>query len=315
MIDSVIGRVLVTGGCGFLGSRLCKRLLQLGTQVHVIVRPGSKCLRLQGDEGLVYHSADLAEPDVFAALLDKIAPKVLFNIAASGGYPGKRQRDLLFRDNVLVVHNLLMALEKGCDCRVVHASSSLENGPRQEAIREDMSNNPVTVYASTKTAATVLLRQAAVYDSYPITILRPFAIYGYGEASTRLIPKTIRAALSGEELSLTPPGYVRDYVFVEDVVDAFLMAANADNIFGEIINIGTGMQTSNEEVVSIISSLLRRSVRTNTGGYEPHRTDTTHWCANPDKARRLLGWVPQHDIRAGLEKTVKWFLEHEQRQS
>jgi nucleoside-diphosphate-sugar epimerase len=143
-------------------------------------------------------------------------------------------------------------------------------------------------------------------------MLRPFSIYGYREAETRLIPTAIRAGLSGGTLPLTRRGYVRDYIFVEDVAEACLLAVETDGIEGEIINIATGIQTSNEEVVSMIGRQLGKEIKVEVGAYPPHPTDTSHWCADVSKAKRLLGWEARHTLDEGLSKTVAWFKENAQ---
>jgi nucleoside-diphosphate-sugar epimerase len=144
-----------------------------------------------------------------------------------------------------------------------------------------------------------------------VVILRPFSIYGPHEPPHRLIPAAIRAGRDGTVLPLTPPGCVRDFVFVEDVVEACLQAAVAEEVVGETINIGTGVQTSNEEVVRCIEQSLGRTLRIDQGAYAPHPTDTSCWRADITRARELLKWRPQHTLRAGIDRTVAWTLEQD----
>ena len=138
-------------------------------------------------------------------------------------------------------------------------------------------------------------------------ILRPFSVYGPWETPSRLIPSAIRAALDGLELPLTAPGYRRDLVHVDDVVDACLAAATVDVPPGEIVNVGTGQEWTNEEVVSAISAVMGREIRTRPGEYPARLSDTAHWIADTRKAEQLLGWLPRRPLRDGLEQTVRWW--------
>ncbi len=135
-------------------------------------------------------------------------------------------------------------------------------------------------------------------------MLRPFAIYGPGEPAKRLIPTAIRAALDGTPFRITAPGFTRDFVFVEDVVDAYLAAADAPGIEGHLINVGTGRATSNEAVVHLVASVVGRPITLHPEPFPAKPTDTAVWCADITKARDLLGWSPTHTLEQGLVRTV-----------
>jgi nucleoside-diphosphate-sugar epimerase len=141
-------------------------------------------------------------------------------------------------------------------------------------------------------------------------MLRLFSVYGYWEASTRLIPAAIMAALRNREIALTPPGYQRDLIFVEDVVEACLLAVEAEKAVGEILNVGSGEQWSNEQVVEMVQAVCGRRFGVRVGAYPARPSDTTHWVADNRKAQELLGWKPRHMLRSGLEKTIAWFRLH-----
>jgi nucleoside-diphosphate-sugar epimerase len=137
-------------------------------------------------------------------------------------------------------------------------------------------------------------------------VVRLFSVYGPWEARHRLVPQAIRAALTGEELPLTGPELRRDFVFVDDVVDACLRAASVDAALGEAINIGTGVETANEELVAEVERVIGKEVRTRIGAYSARETDSAHWRADISKAKRLLGWEPRYTLAAGLARTAAW---------
>jgi nucleoside-diphosphate-sugar epimerase len=295
--------VLVTGGAGFLGARLVRRLAARSQPVHLIVRSTTPLHRIDDIVGTVQlHVCDLTDEKAVQALLRRIEPRTVFHIAATGAY-GVEGPAQLFRDNALATYHLLRAAAPMRSCRFIHTASSLEPGPRDQPIREDFPFAPAVPYGSMKAASTLLARLAAAHGQ-PVVMLRPFAIYGPGEPARRLIPTAIRAARTGTPLPLTARGYTRDLVYVDDVVDAYVAASETEGIEGELINIATGRATSNEEVIRVVERAVGRPIAIETGAYPARPTDTALWCADVTKARRLLGWTAAHDLPGGIAATL-----------
>jgi nucleoside-diphosphate-sugar epimerase len=168
----------------------------------------------------------------------------------------------------------------------------------------------VTFFGVTKAAATLLCQQFARRSQLPLIILRSFPIYGYWDSPKRLISKAIGAALNNSELPLTPPGYRRDFIFIEDLMEACLLALKTRDLSGEIINIASGKQTANEEVVDLIQELTSREIKVRVASCPPRAHDKTFWVGDIRKAKKLLGWKPRHTMRDGLEKTIAWYRIH-----
>lgn len=300
--------IVVTGGAGFLGARLVRRLAVEGRAPHVLLRRTTDPWRLTGLEGrCTVHACDLSDPEAVAAAMRAVRPRTVFHVAATGSY-GNDDWSRLFADNPLASFHVLDACAGLPECRVVHSCSSLEPGPRPAPIRESDPFRPRTPYGVAKAAATLLARLAAGLGC-DVVMLRPFAIYGPGEPARRLIPTAIRAALDGTPFRLTAPGFTRDLVFVEDVVDAYLAAAHAPGVAGQLINIGTGRATPNEEVVRLVASVVGRPITLHPEPFPARDTDTAVWCADVTKARDLLGWSPAHSLEQGLARTVAAFRE------
>lgn len=301
-------RVLVTGAAGFVGANLIRRLVEGGAQVHAVVRSADGLWRIEDViPALRLHVLDLQDRAGTEQIIHQTRPEIVFHLAAMAGHPSTpEERERLLRSTVLATANLLDAVERLDFERFVHLGSSLEYGPRDRPLKESDLPQPVTFRGAVKAAATLLCLQFARAAARPVVVLRPFSVYGYFEAPGRLIPILIRTALCDGEIDLTAPGYRRDLVFVEDVVQACLLAIEAENVGGEIINIGSGKQWSNEEVVELVEAACGKRIRVRHGAYSARPSDTTHWVAEIRKAQELLAWQPAHTLPAGLEKTVSW---------
>ena len=304
-------RILVLGGAGFLGARLVRKLCLAGVRPHLVLRADSPMTRI---EDLVQycsiHFGDLTDQTFLNKVIEQILPDLIFHAVGHGSHMGQNHRNSVFQSNLLVTHNLLVAAEMVPNCRIIYSGTSLEQGMKNSPLQEKGSADPVSYYAATKAAALILIRQAARYEKRPIVILSPFAIYGPGEPVKRLIPTAIWAGMHGGVLALTQCGFVRDFVYVDDVVEAYLLAAVNDHVLGEDINIAGGKPVSNEGVVELIEQELGNDIEKQLGAYPPRVTDTTFWCADISKARHLLDWEPRHSLKQGLRKTIDWYKQN-----
>lgn len=305
-------QVLLTGAAGFIGANLARELVRQGAELHALVRHETDLWRLEEISSEVrLHRADLRDAADLEGAVRSARPEIIFHLAAPGGHPsGPRERRECLETNVLGTANLLKALEPMEVRRFVHAGSSLEYGPRNRPLRESDRCEPVTHRGAAKAAASLLCLQLARSTGRPLVVLRIFSVYGPWEQPGRLVPTAVRAALTGETMDLTGPGICRDLVYVEDVLEAFLLAARAEVAPGEIINVGSGRQWDNHQVVEKVEAISGRRIRARVGAFPRRPPDTAHWVADTTQARRLLGWEARHSLSAGLEKTVRWFRTH-----
>lgn len=309
-MDELRGRrVLITGAAGFIGANLVRKLLLNGAEIHALVRESTNLWRItEIVPKLTLHPVDLTDSEKLKRTVNRVRPEIIFHLAAQGVSPLQQNYREILRTNVLGTFNLLEATAPLDYQLFVHIGGSSEYGTKNEAMKESDLPEPVTFYGATKAAATILSLQFARGYCRPVVMLRPFSVYGYWESPTRLIPTVIKAVLNKQELALTAPGYKRDFIFAEDVIEACLLTLQAKRIAGEVINIGSGQQWSNEEVVEMVQTLCGRRITVRVGAYPARPSDKACWVADIGKARKLLGWEPRHSIRSGLEKTINWFL-------
>lgn len=304
--------VLVTGATGFIGANLARALLREQAVVHALIRPRSRPWRLADLlPRLVLHQVDLNDFSRLGPAVKEMRPEIIFHLVMPSGHPSTPHENIdVLRTSVLGTANLLEATASIDFQRFVHIGSFLEYGPQESPHRESDPPAPVTPRGTAKAAATLQCRQFAHANGRPVVVLRLFSAYGYWEALTRLVPTAIWAAINRRSMRMTAPGYVRDMIFSDDVVNACLRAAQTDLAPGEIINVGSGTQWSNEEVIATIEELCGREIRIEGEIYPPSPSDTGHCVADIKKAQKLLGWEPRHTLRDGLKKTIHWMRRH-----
>jgi nucleoside-diphosphate-sugar epimerase len=190
-------------------------------------------------------------------------------------------------------------------CRaVVRLGSSTEYAASPAPLAEDAALEPRGFFGASKAAGSLLLQAAAAERGVRAAVLRAFQVYGPGDHPTRLVPVVLDAARTGGNVPLPARLSRRDWVWVGDVVDACVRAGADDDLPpGTVLNIGTGVQTSTEELVAIAERVTGRPIGTSAGAHPNREWDTTDWVCDPRAALRMLGWEPTVDLAEGLART------------
>jgi UDP-glucose 4-epimerase len=298
-------RVLVTGAGGFVGANLTRRLIEDGHEVSTVERPGSTSDRLDG-LAIERHAVDLRERDAVLALFAAQRPEWTFHLAAHGAYSWQTDPHGILESNFRGTVNVVDAcVRAGCDV-LLNTGSSSEYGYRDQPPLESDAPRPNSDYAVAKAAATLYVGHAGREGHHRFATLRLYSVYGPWEDERRLVPTLIECGLRGELPPLVNPDVARDFVYVDDVVDVFLRAAEADALeAGGIYNVGSGKQTTIRELVTVARSVMNIE-RTPDWGSMPDRTwDTNVWVSDSGKAARELGWRARTDIDSGFRRTVE----------
>jgi nucleoside-diphosphate-sugar epimerase len=189
---------------------------------------------------------------------------------------------------------------------VVNAGSSSEYGYRDTPMAEGDRLEPNSVYAVAKAAQTHLCRLSAAQGVVPAVTFRLFSVYGPWEEPTRLIPTLLRRAQAGLPLEMAAPGIARDFVHVDDVLDAMLDFAGLERHSGEVFNLGTGVETTLEGVVALVQEVVGRRCDVRWGAMPPRRWDHTSWRADTRHVRETLGWEARRTLEQGLRAFRAW---------
>ena len=178
--------------------------------------------------------------------------------------------------------------------------SSTEYGEADGPMDEDTPLRPRGFFGATKAAGSLLTVAAADRRGIRSAVVRAFQVYGPHDHPGRLVPRALAAARDGTALPLTGPGRCRDWVYVDDVVEACVRVAGADHLpAGQVLNVGTGRQVANEELVAEVERVTGRRVTTEVGSHPGRSWDAASWVCDPTRARELLGWEAKVDLADG----------------
>jgi UDP-glucose 4-epimerase len=305
-------RVLITGGTGFVGANLARRLLGDGHAVHLLVGAGHRTWRLAGVLAeVVRHEADLRDAGAVQRAVAAVRPDWVFHLAAHGAYSWQTDARAIVATNVLGTVHLVEACRQTGFEVLVNTGSSSEYGWKDHAPAEDEGLEPNSAYAVAKASATLFCRQAARAARLNIPTLRLYSVYGPYEEPNRFLPALVVHGLEGTYPPLADPDVARDYVHVDDVVDAYLrLAGNPPADPGAVYNLGTGVQTTLCQAVEAAAGLFRYRGEPAWGSMPNRGWDTTVWVADARKARRELGWEPRFTLADGLRAFRAWFEAH-----
>ena len=309
-----MAQCLVTGGAGFIGSHIAHRLVSQGAEVTIFDNFSTGSERNLDDlsSNCTILEGDLCE---FPLVKDAVeGMEVVFHQAALPSVPRSIEDPLSSHAaNVGGTLNLLRACQLGGVRRVVYASSSSVYGDLERLPKvESQPPAPISPYAADKLSGeyycSVFHR---VYGLETVT-LRYFNVFGPGQSPNSsyaaVIPRFIQALLQNESPTIYGDGkQSRDFTYVDNVVDANLLAAVSPEAKGEIMNLACGEATTLLELLKILQQLTGHSIAPTMA--EPRSGDVRHSRADITKAQQILNYAPKVSLADGLERTVKWYRE------
>lgn len=299
---------LVTGAAGFVGSCLTRRLIKMGCKVHALVSPQGDLWRIKDILPLLtMHRGDIIDEAFVQDLLSQVSPSIIYHLATHGAYPTQIDAQRILMTNVLGTCNLLKALDKVDFKLFVNTGSSSEYGFKQGPMHENDLLEPNSYYAVAKAAQTMFCQFTARFQKKTIVTFRLFSVYGPYEEPSRLVPTIIRRCLQGETLQMASPHTARDFIFVEDVVDAYLKVERLLGCGSVILNIGTGRQTSLKEIADAVIHLTRSNVKVHWNAMQDRIWDTSVWVGDVNKAKQMMDWQAKTALDQGLAQTMEWF--------
>jgi UDP-glucose 4-epimerase len=290
-------KVLITGGRGFIGSHLGRRLCDEGSEVHATSRDRHE----SSAGGPIWWQADMADLATARRVLAAVRPDIVFHLAGAVGAAPDCALVLPTYHSLLTstVNILVTATELGCR-RIFLIGSFTEPRPGE------VEPTPGSPYGAAKWMSTAYGRMFHVLYQTPVINLRPFMTYGPAQATTKLIPSVALSLLRAEAPKLSSGKTRADWVYIADVVDAFLRAATTPGIEGKSIDLGTGSLVSVRDIVDRLVNIAGTKVEP-LFGVLPDRPAENEVAANSATASELLGWKATTSLESGLRQTFEWF--------
>jgi nucleoside-diphosphate-sugar epimerase len=308
----MMGRAVVTGVAGFIGSHLAERLLAEGwdvTGVDCFTDYYARSIKERNLAAFRDHARfDFVEADLTACELWPLVAEadVIFHLAAQAGVRASwgASFPIYTQNNILATQRLLEAVKGHRLHRFIYASSgSIYGDVTDFPIREDTIPQPVSPYGVTKLAGEHLCHLYQASFGVPTISLRYFTVYGPRQRPDMAFNRFIRAMLHGEAFPLYGDGeQTRDFTYASDVVEANVLAI--DGPPGRVFNVAGGSQVTLNQVVATLEELVGSPARVDR--QERRAGDQRHTWADTSAAREVLGFVPQVKLREGLAREVAW---------
>lgn len=309
--------VLVTGGSGFIGSHLVRRLVAGGATVCVGTRAGTSLHRLDDLAGrFKVAEIDLTDAKSIRACLDREMPRTIFHLT---GAPAARRPAPDFSDLPMAMQGGYQAasalVEAAATAKmppesIIRAGTIEEYGDGPPPFREDQRERPISAYSASAVAASHFLQGLQPRVPFSLITLRLALTYGPGQSDDYFVPAVIKASVVGKDFTLTSGDRTRDFVHVEDVADAFVAAGrNAKSLRGEIVNVGSGQGHNVRNVAETIIKLARSAIRLLPGEPSDRVVSVVDQRLDSNKAKRLLNWQARIALNEGLKQTIAWYVQ------
>lgn len=305
-------KILITGATGFIGANLVRHFLKRGAIISIFKRQQSNLWRINDilNQILIY-DVDLLDYTVVNKAVKRIKPDVILHTAAYGGYITQDDLSLTLKINFNATINLLDSCSKRGFELFINTGSSSEYGIKEVPLRESDSLAPMMPYGISKAAASIFCQYIAKKDNLPIVTLRLFSPYGYFDDGSRAVSYIILSCLKNKRVNICSPKAVRDFIFIDDVINAYEKALErSSSISGGIFNIGSGKQYSIEKLARKIVAAVGNKISVKYSMKPFIRIEPKSWVADISKSHTGLKWEPKVNIDEGLRKTIIWFREN-----
>jgi len=305
-------QVLLTGGCGFIGSEVTKQLSEFGANITIIDNLSSgKEEYVKDFPNVSLVKADLMDKSLLPELVkdkDYVIDLAALPFIPDSYYIPKK----FFEVNVNATIDLATAVIKEKTAkRFVHISSSeIYGSARYVPMDENHPTIPQSTYAVSKLAGERVIFTLYKEHNLPAVIIRPFNSFGPNITQPYIIPEIINQMLKSDKIKLGNINSKRDLTFVSDTARGIILSLIKEGIAGEVLNLGSQRSYSIKELVDLVSEIMSKKVEIEIDSSRFRPFDVDNLVCNYDRANRLLGWKPEVSIKSGLESTINWIKEN-----
>ena len=299
--------LLIIGGTGFIGHHLALKGVKIFSKVTSIsLNPPTKTRKVSG---VNYIQLDLSKTENVNSFKWEDYEYVI-NLVGYIGHDlfvngGRKYIDQHFTS----LMNILETLPRKKIKKFIQIGSSDEYGDNTSPQNEIYREQPISPYSFSKVAATYFLQMLSKTENFPSLIVRLFLTYGPGQNNLRFIPQVIKGCLNGKSFPSSFGRQKRDFLFVEDAVDAIISLLKINNANGEIINVASGEAISIKEVMEKIRKLIGNGFP-DYGKISYRKSESMDLYADINIIKELTNWEPKTDLNTGLIKTISWYKDN-----
>ncbi len=318
------GKILITGGLGFMGSNFVKHLFNKYPNYKITVLDNltyagnlkNLPFEILNSPRFTFYHGNIINGQLTMDLISQ-HEKVIHFAAETHTSRSIYDNKACYETNIMGTHSIANAVLKNSDVieRFIHISSSEVYGSAEKApMDEEHKLNATTPYAVSKIGADRCVWSFINTYGIPAIIIRPFNNYGSNQHLEKVIPRFITSALKNEPLTVHGEGSaLRDWIYVQDLCEAIDKALHVklNKVKGEVINVGTGIDTSVKKIAEIIIKLIPSS-QSKIKYISERPGQVARHIASTEKAKRLLGWKAKTSLEKGMKKTIDWYAKNKE---
>ena len=296
-------RFLIIGGSGFIGRSLSAKITAMGGSVTLVSRTPMQHDHKIGNARFSVADMSLDEEvaRVFSEPYDYVV-NALGYVDHSPFYAGGMEVIDVHFSSVI---KQLKYIQRDTLKRYIYIGSADEYGDQKNKSGETCREQPNSPYSFAKVAAGHLLQMLWHSEKFPATIVRIFLTYGPEQGLNRFIPQVITDAVNGLDIRASPGEQVRDFCYIDDIVDGLIAIMESDNVSGHTLNLASGQPVKVRDVVDIIAGHFDANVDFGARPYRPG--EVMYQVADITKIKQLTAWKPKVSLKEGIEKTIKWY--------
>jgi len=294
-------RILLTGGTGFIGSSLLYSLDQLGFEVMTMCRSEPN----NAYQNITWLEADLLDAETYETQIAEFSPNIVVHLAWQGLPDYSLNNSLI---NLSLTIRFLSFVTRLKSCRkVIVAGSCWEYGNTVGECHEEMSLSPTSYFAWAKNSIRTWLELHCEQNKIEYVWLRIFYVYGPGQRPASIVPSILSSLINKEEPYIQNPFNANDYVYIDDVVNAFLISINKSFLSGTY-NIGSGKSVRVLEILNLARDLLGNSkcLPYKDDRFSKDRGGNMDFWANICKSQTNLGWEPSVELIDGISRSLEF---------
>jgi len=305
--------ILLTGSSGFIGANLLRALLKKNPKkIHIILRKTSNKWRIQNfltSSKIQIHYGDINNKKFIDNVFKQAKPEIIYHCATYGMFLNKQKnKEKILKTNILSLYYLIEQSAQHNVKRFINTGTTSEYGIKDVSMKENMLLEPANTYGATKASATIIASQLAKEYKLNLITLRLFSPYGYYEEKNRLFPHVILNYLEDKEFSLSSQTFVRDFTFIDDIINAYIKVSQSNKkSYGDIFNVGTGKQYRLIDVIQTLEKIEKRKAKITWGHINAKQQEPKIWKSDNLKIKKVFNWTPKETLESGLKKDLLWF--------